>query len=524
MLGSNEVLEREMAKRRRASRTIRQSEEKYRVLFESSLDASFLGLPDGVIIAANPAACKVFGMSEAEICQVGRDGLIDPDDPRVGPAITERRVKGRIRKAEIGFIRKDGERFSGEVDSVILATEPPRTFSIVRDITERKRGEEALQHNERKYRHIFETNMSMMMVSSLTDGRVIDANRTFYQVLGHTPQKVIGKTTEQIGFWADLEDRKRLVGRLQTDIRLECEEVNIRTNTGKKLVALVSATLTDIAGERCIISSFIDITDRKQLEKQLRALNEELERSVEKRTLELQESQRQVLHAEKLSAIGRLSASIAHEFNSPLQGVMTILKTFKHTIVLQEQDRVLLELAFSETERMKNLIRNLQDFNRPSSGRKVFMDVHATIDSLLLLSKSELRRKGILTVIRYAERLPQICAIPDQIKQVLINLLQNAADACHGGKGVITIRTYHEDDKVAVAIQDNGIGIAPDNLSRIFQPFYTTKSEVKGTGLGLSICHGIVQNHQGEIRVESESGKGSLFTVLLPIVGEDAQS
>jgi signal transduction histidine kinase len=169
---------------------------------------------------------------------------------------------------------------------------------------------------------------------------------------------------------------------------------------------------------------------------------------------------------------------------------------------------------------MKNLIRSLQDFNRPSSGRKTMMDVQKSIDSLLLLSKSDFRSKRISVVLEQAERLPHILAVQDQIKQVFLNLLTNAADACLQAGGVITISTRQEGERVAVAIKDTGIGIKPEHLDLLFQPFYTTKPEVKGTGLGLSICHGIVQSHQGEICVESRPGEGSTFTVLLPVKGE----
>ncbi|KJR96858.1 MAG: hypothetical protein VR65_26765 [Desulfobulbaceae bacterium BRH_c16a] len=265
-----------------------------------------------------------------------------------------------------------------------------------------------------------------------------------------------------------------------------------------------------------IIAILQDITKRKRVEKQLQILHDNLERRVEQRTRELQETQSQYLHAEKLSAIGKLSASIAHEFNNPLQGVMTILKGLRKRAILEEEDREMLETAIGESERMKNLLRSLQDFNRPSSGKKVAMDVHASIGSLLLLCKSDFKRKGISTALNYGERLPQVLAIPDQIKQVFLNLLNNAADACLHNGGMITISTRLEEKRVAVTIKDNGIGIEPEKVDLIFQPFYTSKHETKGTGLGLSVCHGIIENHQGEIRVETWPGEGSAFTVLLP--------
>jgi signal transduction histidine kinase len=123
-------------------------------------------------------------------------------------------------------------------------------------------------------------------------------------------------------------------------------------------------------------------------------------------------------------------------------------------------------------------------------------------------------------VLNYAENLPQIMAVSDQIKQVFLNLLTNAVDACHKGGGVITISTWQENDRVAVSIKDNGVGIKPEEMEHIFRPFFTTKPEVKGTGLGLSVSYGIIKNHHGEFRVDSQPGKGATFTVLLPIKAE----
>ena len=231
----------------------------------------------------------------------------------------------------------------------------------------------------------------------------------------------------------------------------------------------------------------------------------------------LQESRRQYLHAEKLSVIGKLSASIAHEFNNPLQGILSILKGVKKRATMDEADKELLDAAITEGNRMKDLIRNLQEFNRPSSGRKTAMDMHQALDSLLLLQKSDLTGRRITVVRNYAEQLPRIMAVSDQIKQVLLNLLANAADACPQSGGVITISTWQKGESVAVAIKDTGTGINPEDMEQIFQPFYSTKGEAKGTGLGLSVSHGIIQDHQGEIQVESPPGEGATFTILLPI-------
>lgn len=277
-------------------------------------------------------------------------------------------------------------------------------------------------------------------------------------------------------------------------------------------------TQKELSALEALTPSIVEAFARKRAEVALQTLNTELEQRVEQRTLELQKTQNQYLHAEKLSAIGKLSASIAHEFNNPLQGILAVLKGLKRRAILEAEDKALLDEAIEEGDRIKDLIRNLQEFNRPSSGRKSWLNVQRTIDSVLLLYKSDFKGKRISVVREYAEGLPEILAVSDQIKQVFLNMLTNAADACHRPGGVITIKTWREDsDTVAVAIKDTGVGIQPSDIDLIFQPFYTTKPEIKGTGLGLSVSYGIIKSHQGKIRVESAPGEGSTFTVLLPI-------
>jgi PAS domain S-box-containing protein len=310
-------------------------------------------------------------------------------------------------------------------------------------------------------------------------------------------------------------------------------EVEISNPAGRTF----GITIVQPPGEAYVNLYTIDLTIRKEALESMERSNQELEHQLrnieelnqslqatnkllEEKRLEAELAQKQVLHSEKLATIGKLSASIAHEFNNPLQGIMAILKGLKRRVAMDAEDAELLDLAIAESERMKKLIRDLQSFNRPSSHIKFKMNVHDPLEALLLMYKSDFNNKGITTVLNYAEGVPQILAIPDQIMQVFLNLLNNAVDACPDIGGEITISTWQEGKRIAVAIRDNGIGIEPEKIDLIFQPFYTTKSEVKGVGLGLSVCHGIVQYHQGEILVESKPGEGSIFTVLLPVNGK----
>jgi len=260
-----------------------------------------------------------------------------------------------------------------------------------------------------------------------------------------------------------------------------------------------------------------DITEHEKTKEALKKAKDECEELVTQRTLELQKSHEQLLHSEKLAAVGNLSASIAHEFNNPLQSIMTIIKGIGQYANLDPKEGELLNLAHQECKRMAGLIANLQDFYKPTTGKVEPVDLHAVLDALLLMAKKEYLTRKITVVREYAGDLPAVAGVVDQLKQVLLNLLNNAADACEGG-GTITVATeVTSRGKIAVRVRDTGVGIEPENLRHIFQPFFTTKSAKKGTGLGLPVSYGIIKKHGGDIEVQSERGKGSTFSIFLPI-------
>jgi PAS domain S-box-containing protein len=383
------------------------------------------------------------------------------------------------------------------------------------EVVERKQAENALRRAKEEWERTFESVPDLITILD-NNHRVLRVNEAMARRLGVKPEECIGLRCYEAVHGTPCPPEFCPHSRTIVDGCEHVEEVHEDRLGGDFLVT--TTPLLDENGVR-IGSVHIahDITDRKQAEAKLQALNQELEMRVEERTLDLQKMQNQYLHAEKLSAIGKLSASIAHEFNNPLQGILSILKGLKKRAIMEEEDRELLDAAIGEGDRIKDLIRSLKDFNRPSSGRKSFIDVHQSLDALLLLQKSDFNGRRISVERKYKENLPQIMVVPDQVKQVFLNLLANAADACNHHGGVITVSTWQENDKVAVAIKDTGTGIKPEDMEHIFRPFFTTKAEVKGTGLGLPVSYGIVKNHQGNIQVKSQPGEGSTFTVILPI-------
>jgi PAS domain S-box-containing protein len=533
----------DIAERKRVETILQESEERYRLLFESATDAMFLMANDTyVIVKANRMASELYGYDPNELLtKTGMDFSADPEETR--RLFGEAQVNPN-RIVHIPFRlhrKKDGTIFPVEFTGRAIPLQGrPALFIAVRDISERMAAEAALRESEQQRRReqeaasdklkeqaenlasIYQALDSVgLIVSELNDNdaRIKIFNAGAEKLLGYRQEEVIGQSIALLYPVGRSGLIPGGVKRLRGGKAMHSFNMTLIRSSGECFPAILSIHPFDCQKGQCrkAVAIFRDISELMGFQQQLEAMNEDLERRVEQRTCELQETQKQYLHAEKLSAIGKLSASIAHEFNNPLQGILAILKGLKKRAILEEEDRVLLDAAIGESDRIKELIRGLQEFNRPSSGRKAPMDVHKALDSMLLLHKNDFKGKRIRVERQYAEDLPQILAVPDQIKQVFLNLLTNAADACRTPGGVITVSTRHEQNRVAITITDTGIGIKPEEMGLIFQPFYTTKPEVKGTGLGLSVSHGIVENHGGAILVESQPGEGASFTVLLPI-------
>lgn len=258
----------------------------------------------------------------------------------------------------------------------------------------------------------------------------------------------------------------------------------------------------------------------RHLHNQIRDQNLILEEKVRERSAELTASHDQLLHAEKLSALGKLAASIAHEFNNPILGIRNILEQIHSRVPLNDELEELVQLAIKESSRVMNLATKLKQFYRPSSGKLTTIDLHSILNDMIILKKKDFLEKKIKLTKQYYPELPKIEGVEDQLKQVILNLLQNAEESITEKEGAIEISTNHRNSAVEVQIRDTGCGIPPQHVKNIFEPFFTTKSEVKGTGLGLFVSYGIMKTHGGDLKCESQPGKGTLFTLTLPLNGK----
>ncbi len=269
--------------------------------------------------------------------------------------------------------------------------------------------------------------------------------------------------------------------------------------------------------------SFNQMTlDLQNAQKEIQEGIRNLEQKVEERTQELKATQSQLLHSEKLAAVGALAATVAHEINNPLTGVYTYIRLMERKLDLGQHGpedlsryKGFLDTMRREVERTTAIVQNLLDFTRPKDPLRKPMSLVKVLEESLALVSNKLSLSNI-AVVKVLNPLPDIQADPAHMKQVLLNLLINACEAMEEG-GTLTIRSDHHPDAntVTMSFHDTGNGIEEKDLARIFDPFFSTKK--KGTGLGLSVVNGIVTRHGGKVEIDSAPGKGTDFRVTLPV-------
>lgn len=281
-----------------------------------------------------------------------------------------------------------------------------------------------------------------------------------------------------------------------------------------------------------LVTSFNTMRDRlRGAMTELNQFTQSLEEKVSQRTEQLRAAHQKLLHSDRLASLGQLSASVAHEINNPISGVLNLSMLLQRML---KQDGVpperladfrrYLQQISSETTRVGRIVSDLLAFSRRSKPQRADADLNKIIRSTVSLVGHKLKLCDTTAILNLDEQLPMVQCDASQMQQVVLNLVMNAAEAAQGrggGKIVITTRTNEARDGVEMVVEDNGEGIPPENLSKIFEPFFTSKSDGKGVGLGLAVLYGIVREHDGEVDVKSKVGVGTSFAISLPLVSSD---
>ena len=392
------------------------------------------------------------------------------------------------------------------------------TVGVIRDISIRKQMEKDLAEREAQMRTIFDYASAGIVVIDPENHLIVDANPTALKMIGVEKEDVVGSVCHR--FICPAEEGRCPITDLHETV--DNSERILMTSEGNEVPILKTVAPIILKGRRHLLESFVDISRLKDTENQLKAAHNNLEKRVEERTMALKESQAQLIQAEKLGALGTLTAGIAHELNNPMMGMLNFAQYCKKHVDKETKVFSVLDDMERETKRCIDIVKNLQTFSRMKSEKEGILeqiDCGEIIERVHKLLSYRIEKDGVSFTVTSSPGCPNISVDTGSIQQVFLNLIGNAVDAVKDSE-IRNIDIQIEPDSsehVLVRVADTGDGIPEDIEEKIFDPFYTTKGVGKGTGLGLSVSRGIVEKAGGAIEFFSEAGKGTVFTVRLPI-------
>jgi PAS domain S-box-containing protein len=364
-----------------------------------------------------------------------------------------------------------------------------------------------------------------------SQGKIKMVNKATFDLLHYTEEELIGKPASILFAEGEVLFRKEKLGELIESGKIRNFDTTYLTKSGEKIpVSFSGSIMRNVKGEiEGIIGVAKDMRKTQKLISELKAANLELTASknamlnmledLDESNRELKALQSQLLQAEKMSAVGRLAAGVAHEINNPLSGVLGFAQVLLQEIPEANDWREDVKKIEEGARRCKKIVSNLLTFSRQQEFNLELADIGEVIDSTLSLCENQILLENIRIIKDYEKKLPKLRINIPQMEQVFLNLITNAIQAMvQGGELNISTRLGNGGNSVEISFADTGKGIEKENLSKIFEPFFTTREVGKGTGLGLSVSYEILKKHNGSIRAESEGeGKGARFTVVLPV-------
>jgi PAS domain S-box-containing protein len=482
--------------------TLPESEQRFRKLIEHAPDAVFvLESASGRVIDCNRQACTALGYSREELLQLSAPDMECKLSPEEVRAIHERVTPAETITVEGFHRRKDGTTFPVEIRIGILRSAEPRLLiSIVRDITMRRQTEEAIRRSREQYKTLVENvGLGVMLISA--DFRILAINSQQARLFKKPADGFIGKEC-----FREFEKREAPcphcpgVPAMATGLPAEVEARGKRDDGSGTLVRVQAFPVLNPDGGP--VTSFIevveDISERKKVEQERSSL------------------QAQLIQSSKMAAIGRLASGVAHEINNPL----TIILGLSQLLAKKAENDPSLQADMKEIEtaavRCRNIVSSLLAYARNENDAFSTLNVNDAIEKSIGLVGHQMELNKVKIQKQLDASLPSITGNTHQLIQVFINLMTNAADAMPGG-GTLYISSERAGDRLLVRFADTGQGIPAGMLKEILDPFFTTKPVGKGTGLGLSISARIIENHKGTIQIESEVGKGTIFTLSFPV-------
>ncbi|MFO0694038.1 MAG: PAS domain S-box protein [Polyangiales bacterium] len=523
----------------------------FRAMVENANDALFV-LDDGVFVDCNPSAERLFGAPRRAIVGQG-PGDFSPEEQPDGRRSAEALVgiladayEGRPVRFEWEHERPSGQRFLSEVSlNQVPAAGSRCLVAIVRDVTNRRRVEEALRRNEALFRTAFQSAGFATTIVDF-DGRYIDVNDAFVRWAGLPRESIEGRTAVELGFFTQ-EQQDTLLEQVFSEGHVWDVELTVRAVDGTERFILYSISPVTIQGHVHYLGTTVDVTQQKLAAKVLREANEVLERRVEERTAELEQrnaelarAMNQLVHSEKLAGLGSVVAGVAHELNTPIGNARTVASSLvgvvqafekrlaageplrKSSLVeLLAQCRDAAAILEKNTARAHDLIHGFKQVavDQTSMRRRPY-DLKETIDEVLATLGHQLRRARV-RVENDVEAGLVMDGYPGPLQQILTNFVTNSLRHGFEGReqGTIAISAVRRIDRIVLRYVDDGAGMSSTQVKRAFEPFFTTKLGQGGSGLGLYIAYNLVHAVLGgTIRLASEPGRGVSFELELPVV------
>jgi len=501
---------RDITERKKFEKELKESEEKYRNLFESVRHGLFISTKEGHFLDCNQAMWGLLGYENKEEflkIDIVKDLYVNPEDRKTFMGLVER--LGFIKDFEVEFKKKNGERITVLLTATAKRDEEGTIIGyegLNIDITGRKKMEKELKEANDFLMNLIESSVDGIIVTDMK-GDILIFNKGAENLLGYRAEEVVKKMNIRSIYQPGVA--KEVMEKLKNPDfggvgKLTSFPIFHRRKDGELIEGDLSASIIfdEKGNEIASVGIFKDLRERLGMERELQKMREAL------------------LQSEKLAAMGRLTSQIAHELNNPIYGIMNTLELLKTEIPPESKRRRILELSLSEIQRLSEMLRNMLSFSKPEEEKRRPIKIDELIEGILLMMEKQMRESNIQVETSFDPGIPEIMASTNQMRQVMLNILKNAKEAMPKG-GILTARTVKKEDKVLTYIKDTGVGIPEEIKDKIFEAFFTTKQKVKGVGLGLSVCYGIIKDHGGEIRVESEEGKGTTFIISLPIESQN---
>ncbi|HEX2055482.1 MAG TPA: PAS domain S-box protein [Nitrospiraceae bacterium] len=485
------------------------SQERYKALFDLVADSVFMIDAAGCVVAVNKREEQALGYTEQSVVGSNILDVVSPADHADMTALLRKVAGGhrQISTQEITVRDAWGKDTPVEMD-LILVRDSEQVLIMVqlRDITDRKRLERQMQTYQQELEvKVRERTREIEETKQYLENLLENANDVIYTLDTEQCFTYVNSKIEAWGYkkeallgrpYLSLLSKRHRGRRLKSTLDIgmkQVYEVEVVTGTGEPRLAMVSVSpLHGVDGEILgVLGIARDMTDTKKLEQQIR-------------------------NSEKLASIGKLAAGVAHEVNNPLGGILNCLYNLrKGTVSAARQEEYVASME-DGLRRVQKIVRQLLDFSQQHDPELALSDINRVIERVLVLTDHLFAPSRVVLETHLCREIPDLLIDRHMMEQVLMNLILNAIQAMKAG-GVLTIRTSLKDGWCVVDVTDTGCGISASVLPRIFDPFFTTKGEGEGTGLGLSVSLGIVERHGGKISVDSEVGRGTTFTVSLPL-------